>query len=125
MEVILSHSGQPTWHCKVSVRFEHNDIPGRSSIGTREFAETGDKDQVPLILRRAQLAILNPGEEISYFKDLDEAQCKSHRVSINFSRNTVVVEITGADVDVTFIDLPGIISNTERVCYSSQHDLTR
>lgn len=117
MEVILSNSGQTTWHCKVSLRFEHDDVPGCSRIGTCDFTETDNREQIPIILHRAQLAILNPGEDISYFIDMDDAQCKGHRVAVNFSRNTVVIEITGADVDVTFIDLPGIISNTERVCY--------
>lgn len=116
MEVILSHSDQADWHCKVSLRFEHNDIPGCNIIGPHDFAETDDRDEIPLILRRAQLAILNPAENISYFIGLDKAQCQSHRTAVNFSRNTVVMEITGADVDVTFIDLPGIISNTEKVC---------
>lgn len=30
-----------------------------------------------------------------------------------FSENPVIVEINGADVDVTFIDLPGIIQNSK------------
>jgi hypothetical protein len=37
------------------------------------------------------------------------------RLSNSFSRNSIVVEISGADIDVTFIDLPGIIQNTEKV----------
>jgi len=34
---------------------------------------------------------------------------------MNFSRNTVVLEINGAEVDVTFLDLPGLIASTEKV----------
>jgi GTPase SAR1 family protein len=113
MEVALSRSDVEPWKCKVSLRFEHDSVPNCKSMGTHFFAETDHRDNVPLILRRAQLAILNPGDDISNFVNLDETQCKDHGISTNFSRNTVVMEITGADVDVTFIDLPGIISNTK------------
>jgi len=110
MEVVLS-SDPSQWKCTVSLRFERG--------GTIRFTETKDRDQVPLILRRAQLAILNPHKEIKDFLEMDEIACDGEFVSTPFSRDTVVVEISGADVDVTFIDLPGIISNTERVCRTS------
>ena len=113
MEVFLARSSQVGWHCNVSLRFDHNEVPG-SMIGTHDFDETKNKDEVPIILRRAQLAILNPGEPLDSFLTLDENQCQDHGITQSFSRNTVVMEITGADVDVTFIDLPGIISNTEK-----------
>jgi GTPase SAR1 family protein len=114
MEVILSRSDSAPWKCTVSLRFEHIDVPGTGTVGTTTiFATTDDKAKVPLILRRAQLAILNPAKPQSHFKTLDEAQCEKHPVAVKFSRNTVVMEITGAEVDVTFIDLPGIIANAE------------
>jgi GTPase SAR1 family protein len=114
MEVVLSRSSEDGWHCEVSLRFDYNEVPG-SMVGTHSFAKTNNKDDVPIILRRAQLAILNPDESLDTFRNLDENQCKDHRITQSFSRNTVVMEISGADVDVTFIDLPGIISNTEKV----------
>lgn len=112
MEVALSRSDEP-WNCKVSLRFEHDSAPNGKSSGTYFFAETDHRDNVPLILRRAQLAILNPEDAFSTFVNLQERRCNEHGIAINFSRNTVVMEITGADVDVTFIDLPGIISNSK------------
>ena len=108
MEVSLSRSENP-WHCTVSLRFEHPDNP------TVYFAETDNPEHVPLIIRRAQLAILNPAEDRNYFRNLDESQCKKHRMTLAFSQDMVVIEITGVDVDVTFIDLPGIIANTDKV----------
>ena len=107
MEVVLSSDSVP-WKCRVSLRFER--------CGLVHFTETMDRDQVSLILRRAQLAILNQQKDLKDFLEMDEKTCDAEFVSIPFSRDTVVVEISGADVDVTFIDLPGIISNTERVC---------
>src|SRR5436190_15467047 len=102
MEVVLS-SDRAERKCVVSLRREQGRID--------QFAETTDDREVPMILRRAQLAILNPNQKLEDFLLLDEAECSRQSVSVPFSRNTVVVEISGADVDVTFIDLPGIISN--------------
>src|SRR5438552_159859 len=96
MEVVLARSGQDGWQCKVSLRFDHTEVPG-SKGGTHNFATTNNKEEVPIILRRAQLAILNPNEPLDVFLKLDESQCKEHRIAQNFSRNTVVLEITGAD----------------------------
>src|SRR5271156_236333 len=62
MEVALSRSDVEQWKCKVSLRFEHDSVPEGKSMGTHFFAETCHRDNVPLILRRAQLAILNPGD---------------------------------------------------------------
>jgi hypothetical protein len=113
MEVILSSEKGPClWICKISLRYDHEVLP---------FAETTNKDDVTLLLRRAQLAILNPERRIEEFIGLSESECDSEAetVAIQFSRDTVVIEISGAEVDVTFIDLPGIISHTEKVHMSS------
>jgi hypothetical protein len=116
MEMILNSSDPKNWHCNVSLRIEHSEIAGQK-MGVRPFGETNARDDVPLLLRRAQLAILNPGMPLENFLQLNDKECREYTRDIQFSRNTVVVEITGADVDVTLIDLPGIISNTE-VCSS-------
>jgi len=114
MEVVLSSGNPEEWHCKVSLRFEHIDIAGQL-LGTFKFGETDSKDAVPDLLRCAQLAILNPGKSFGNFLNLTEEECKNYRREVSFSQNTVVLDITGAPVDVTFIDLPGIISSTEKV----------
>lgn len=115
MELILSRSGGlENWKCKVSLRFEEDEL-GADKFRTCDFDETQNKEEVTRILRRAQLAILNPNEDKDSFLSLDDDQCKAHRIALSFSRNTVVVEITGAEVDITFIDLPGLIQNTEKV----------
>jgi len=114
MEVILSCADPEIWNCKVSLRIEHCDIP-QQRLGTFPFAVTNVKDDVTNILRCAQLAILNPSKDFKSFANLKENECHEHRREMSFSKNTVVLEIIGADVDVTFIDLPGIISSTEKV----------
>jgi vacuolar protein sorting-associated protein 1 len=114
MEVMLRHSKQE-WQGKVSLRFAQDDPRVRLSSLT-PFAETKSKEDITIFLRRAQLAALNPGKPLEEFMDLSETQCDAYATALKFSKNTVVLEIIGADVDVTFIDLPGIISNTEDVC---------
>ena len=118
MEIIL-HRGSVNaseWHCHISLRREYSE--GGEKIGTPEiipFAETGDKEQVPELLRGAQMAILNPSVDPKVFLPggtFDSAKA----VGQQFSKNVVILEISGATVDVTIIDLPGIISNTEKVC---------
>lgn len=116
MEFILSRAEASSWSCEISLRFDHSDLSGAANtVGTHFFAKTDLKENVPILLRRAQLAILNPGQPFEKFLNLDADQCAKHGRTVNFSQNTVVMEIKGADVDVTFIDLPGIISNTETV----------
>ena len=83
--------------------------------GVFEFDETKEADDVANILRRAQLAILNPSCQLTQFSRMNVDAPASQVHELKFSRNTVIMEITGADVDVAFIDLPGIISSTEKV----------
>jgi GTPase SAR1 family protein len=116
MEVVLRRG--KSWSCRVSLRFDY-DVPNESK-GTFPFRETSSKDEVAEILRRAQMAILNPSTSMETFLEIDLSDCSTES---KFSRNTVVAEIIGADVDVTFIDLPGIISNVEKV-FPSYRKLT-
>ncbi len=120
MEVVLSSAPlQNGWYCKVSLRIEHADVAGHQ-MGVFDFDETDSKDEVSLILRRAQLAILNPSKAFSHFFRLDEEQCNIHDREVNFSRNTVVLEITGAEVDVMAQDPQRKVPSTSsRVLYDS------
>jgi len=124
MEVVLhrSDSQRPNqWDCKVSLRFEHDEGVAKQKFGTFEFAKTAEREEVSLVLRRAQLAILNPDDDFTKYQGLTEEQCKgTSKGLMSFSRNTVVLEITGAQVDVTFVDLPGIIAGTEKVSPSKE-----
>jgi len=116
MEVILRRGCgiASDWNCKVSLRREYNEEGEK--IGTPQiiaFGETNVKSDVTELLRRAQLANLNPSKDPKSFtgSNIDVSTEKS----LQFSKNIVVLEIYGANVDVTFIDLPGIISNVEKV----------
>jgi hypothetical protein len=103
MEVRLCEEEGP-WTCKVSLR--------RQLEFPVHFETTHDKDKVEGILSRAQLAILNPTIEVEQFQDENYGTTDSQ---LAFSEDTVLVEITGVSMSVTFIDLPGIISVEEQV----------
>ena len=115
MEFILSSVNPDTWRCKVSLRIDREDVAKKRRMGVYPFAETTTPEDVTGILRRAQLAILNPSRAPADMAKLSDAECEVHPIELKFSRSMVVLEITGANIDVTFIDLPGIIASTETV----------
>jgi len=116
--------------CKVYLRFikgDNSDGTSNQGGGSRDqvddarcsaagkvfFDETNDGDEVEQIVERAQLAALLP-EDFRLQKLSRENFAGNKEELINkgsklFSENTVVLEITGADIDLTFIDLPGLI----------------
>lgn len=113
MEVSL-RSGEPkSWECRVSLRLGQDTSDPRQ--GTVHFASIFEKDKVEGVLRRAQLAILNPSSTYKENRDLSDEDCQNAPIQLKFSQNTVLVEIIGAEIDVTFINLPGIISYMEKV----------
>jgi GTPase SAR1 family protein len=118
MEVILL-KGHPSvqWRAKLSLRIEQCDIDGQQ-LGVFEFGETTEPNEVTLLLQRAQLAILNPDRPFLAFSELKSEECTLDTRRISFSSNTIVLEISGAGTDLTFIDLPGIIANTDKVSLS-------
>jgi GTPase SAR1 family protein len=116
MEVILRRGcgKRGEWSCCISLRMDHDD--NGKKIGDSNpifFAYTKVKADVTDLLRRAQLAILNPKKDPNSFVEgnLDNID----DMSMKFSWNTVVMEINGHRVDITLIDLPGMISSAEEV----------
>jgi len=105
--VSLYQGESQPWTCKVSLRFKSKDGGSRDHY----FTTTFDPGNVEDILIRAQLAILNPDSGIN-FLDIDITSFESPKTQAKFSEDTVVVEIVGETVDVTFIDLPGLFSAT-------------
>ncbi|GAA6020454.1 hypothetical protein JCM10207_000005 [Rhodosporidiobolus poonsookiae] len=125
MEVRLRCVDTP-WSCQISLRFER-DADNKPVETVREVpfgAALSDPTAVEAALRRAQLAILNPSvDDVQYFLgmsdgEVDQAKkgkslAKSKR-QLSFSTNLVCLDISGPSVvDLAFVDLPGIISNSE------------
>ncbi|KAI0078419.1 hypothetical protein K474DRAFT_1744981 [Panus rudis PR-1116 ss-1] len=110
MECRLTHTDHP-WRCQVLLRWEH-DAKGQK-VKTREdkFGDVlTDKSELEERLRRAQTAILNPSTPAIRF--LTGTIPEDPPRELQFSSNVVCIDISGPDVtDLSFIDLPGLISN--------------
>ena len=102
IEVRLSEMGD-SWHCKISIRYEPKVIGESPKIVP--FDETAREDEVEQILRKAQHAILDPEVEAP------QPNMKRNTKKLEFSEDTIIVEVTGASMNFTFIDLPGIINS--------------
>jgi len=59
-------------------------------------------------IRRAQVAILNPGTLPEKFLNTSPDESEERPFKLSFSSNSVCLEIRGRDVeDLSFVDLPG------------------
>jgi hypothetical protein len=105
IEVRLYGQGGVAWNCNVSLRRRSAD-----NFQITDFANTRDLNAVESILRRAQRAILNPGIDSEVFRS-ENAINQPATDERMFSDDTIIVEIVGMDMDITFIDLPGLIAS--------------
>lgn len=117
MEIRL-RSSPGEWTCRVFLRFE-TDADGRAIESVREIPfgkAVKDPNAVEAILRRAQLAILNPhNADKKFFLELSDeqvAQAKRDPVGagfakqLSFSTNLICIDVTGPVTDLAFLDLP-------------------
>lgn len=108
-----------SWSCKIALRFE-TDPSGKSISNVHEL-QFGkiiyDPKKVEKVLRKAQLAILNPHMPKESILTLNDEQLEKIRAggeipgntqkSLSFSTNVIVIDIAGRDVtDLAFVDLP-------------------
>jgi hypothetical protein len=121
MEVVLSKVDGVAWTCEISLRFTHdaNGVKLQGEPKTIPFGDAiTDLRMVENRLKRAQAALLQiplaPDDDVTRF--LDENYIPPVKPKVDFSRNVVRLNVSGEDlVNVTFIDLPGIISNAADV----------
>jgi hypothetical protein len=120
MEVQLFQAKETEdWSCTVKLHFQDDfniqGVPARTP-GTFQFDSTTDRNEVELLIARAQLAILNPTTPYERFRTLTKEDIESHvENELTFSKNSVTLKIIGDVVDLTFVDLPGVIQNTDMV----------
>lgn len=126
MEVVLAKVDGVPWTCQISLRFTHdaNGVRLKGEPKTILFGDAiTDVGMVEDRLKRAQAALLQlplaPDDDLTHF--LDEDYAPPARPRIDFSRNVVRLDVRGEDlVNVTFIDLPGLISNAADVLIWSE-----
>ncbi|KAI0698694.1 P-loop containing nucleoside triphosphate hydrolase protein [Earliella scabrosa] len=131
MECRLSNTSE-AWSCQISIRWEY-DGDGKRADEVSEVV-FGDvllnKDDVEPMLRRAQAAILNPTIPLSRFLDADIDTVRAGGVKVlgskplAFSRNVICVDLAGPElVDLSFVDLPGIVQNADQEVVQLVEDL--
>ena len=77
------------------------------------FYTVEHKDDVPNVLRLAQLATLNPGSPYTLYKP-GTVPAASEALQVKFSPNIVRLDISGPGLpNLAFHDLPGIINNSD------------
>lgn len=119
MECRLTRSDGP-WKCQVLLRFERSEDETRlNDVREVRFGPLlTNEGELEGVLKRAQLAILNPSVESERFVDLDLSTVVSNvpplgsRRQLSFSSNVVCLDVTSPLLtDLSFIDLPGELSS--------------
>ena len=117
------------WKCKVSLRIRYNKLG--QPLGAPQYRQFGeiiyDQGQVAERIRLAQHAIMNPAIEPEHI--LNTRSPLHTPDELSFSRNAVVLQISGPDVvELSFTDLPGkTIFSTALVppLLTSEQDISR
>lgn len=125
-ECKLTRSPKP-WQCTVSLRFITD--PNGQPLGQPRIDRFGDTITEPSLVeervRRAQRAILNPTVIYKTFLTGDDEDFHDE-LTLTFSTNTVILDISGPDVeDLAFCDLPGIIATASGTSKTSDIELIR
>ncbi|KIP02343.1 hypothetical protein PHLGIDRAFT_298819 [Phlebiopsis gigantea 11061_1 CR5-6] len=115
-------SNSPVWKCQVRLRRETDETGQRVPVTEEQFGEPiYIKSQLEEMIRRAQLAILNPSLPAKFFESFDTKSLSpgqkppGSEKQLAFSNNVVCLDLYGPDLpDLSFIDLPGIISTVEK-----------
>ncbi|THH08883.1 hypothetical protein EW145_g2400 [Phellinidium pouzarii] len=119
MECRLSYSEEP-FKAQVLLRFEKDELGVPfDKVNERKFGRLlHDKTELEDMLRKAQLAILNLSVSAERFLDLDLSILDpgeppfGSKAQLQFFANVVCIDISSPEsTDLSFIDLPGIISN--------------
>lgn len=113
------------WSCTVSLQHMYIREPSSRGKGvefdrwslqaaaeTCEFATVHDKRQLGDVLKRAQLAILNPADPPTAYAP--PAMLKRQTTQVSFSPNLICLDVRGPGLpELSFYDLPGSINVVE------------
>ncbi|THG95428.1 hypothetical protein EW026_g6225 [Hermanssonia centrifuga] len=121
MECRLTYHPGP-WQCQVLLRKDTDEYGNKITTKEETFGPPlSNESDLEDMLRRAQLAVLNPSVPSNFFVDFDTSSLKAGEKppgsskQLAFSNNVVCMDLHAPDVtDLSFIDLPGIISNVAK-----------
>ncbi|KAL1746323.1 P-loop containing nucleoside triphosphate hydrolase protein [Schizophyllum fasciatum] len=128
MECVMKKTEGP-WTCRIAIR-KDSDLP--MSEGTQQCTvDFGPiitrKEDMNIWLRRAQAAILSPHRSFDTFHGMSAEELNEPDAQrLPFSRNAIVVNLEDRDLtNMSFVDLPGLISNAEQHYVDMVDDLVR
>jgi hypothetical protein len=107
------------WKCCIKLHKRHrknHEEEEKDGImnDVEHFAETTDPKLVDDLVRRAQKALLNPSIEAKKFAPLGgSADLLVKRDELMFTGDSVIIDISGSKIDLSLIDLPGIIKSVQ------------
>lgn len=122
---LYSSEEDAPWSCTVSLQQNYSFCPDADITQSRygkwredhnpttiPFAVVENKADLEAVISRAQWATLNPGDDPLGF--LNAASLEEMPLKVDFSPNKVILDITApSQPSLSFIDLPGIIRQTE------------
>ena len=115
MEVRMStaspNTSSSSWNC--TIKLQRKERMGQEdALHTAVFATTQDPAGVEELVRKAQKALLNPSTDASQFLSAPNRSDTSAD-ELLFSQDTVIIEILGAELNLSLVDLPGIIKSVQ------------
>ncbi|KAH7346373.1 P-loop containing nucleoside triphosphate hydrolase protein [Rhexocercosporidium sp. MPI-PUGE-AT-0058] len=127
----IKTSQADTWRCVVSLQLSYFPQKTRNNVQfpgwvqserpmeTKSFMTITHKSQLEEALKMAQVALLNPSQDVrSFIPGNEEYEQRRrfgpHADEAKFSPNVISVEIYGPGLpDLSFYDLPGLFQNAE------------
>lgn len=104
------------WAVSLKLRLDY-DASNKPAKESKEFLFAKDITNpldVEVWVARAQKALLNPSKSPDHYYNYSYNQKDDRQKDqLKFTRNTVCIHVAGAQVNLTLIDLPGIIRNVE------------
>lgn len=109
------------WSCSIKLRIDH-DISG-AKLNDVRIIPFGDKvvsrKKLDKLLRKAQEEILKP--EVITDNKSSALSTANGNTNLEFSKNTICIEVAGPGMtSLSFVDLPGVIQNTDPVRFSDR-----
>ena len=104
-----------SWSCSIQIRNEFDSMGSPlTRVETKDFVVIYDKSQMELAIRRAQVAVLSPHMEPTYFLGMSATQLKDFVAHdpecLKFSKNVVQINVRDPEAtDLSFVDLPGLL----------------
>eukprot|EP00955_Chlamydomonas_euryale_P009514 101471-Chlamydomonas_euryale.AAC.1 len=99
------------WACHVKIKREYDaggfELPEKK--GEEHLYSVEDKEDVSKHVTLAQAILLNPSKAQDGTGDHSDEDIMSWEYELDFTQNSVILEIQGAEADLTIVDLPGII----------------